>query len=695
MALAMAQLTLAHQSSYGGPPSYGGHGQSSTGLPGASSYVAPTGFPTSAFSSYYPVPSGQEPQPALYDPVLNITYPLNLTNPDTIPDHDPDPEYFPVPIVNLAALDQQSVIASVVAEVGSVILSTSFGSNCSQCLAALSVAKSAAQLAPELVPQMFVDLCVKYKFHSNATCEEDFAADTFGAIWTQVLAFADVAGTDGRWICNSLSSTFCPFPGVAPLNVTSYFPSPKPTNPKVWKPSGKRVKVLHMSDFHIDPRYKVGAEGNCSSSLCCRGNNPNTALPVGQIGMPAPPFGAYKCDTPYDLGLAALQSVATLTGTSKHDPLAWTIYTGDLVAHDPQSQLSRAFTEYAEESVYSMFEKYLTGPVFPVLGNHDSNPEAIDAPHSLPGNLSQQMSWNYNHVASLWRLNGWIDDAAEAEAKTHYGGYSIKNHYGVRMITFNSDFWYKSNFLNYINTTNPDVSTSFAFVISELDAAEKAGERVWLFAHVLSGWDGSNPLANPSNLFYAIVERYSPHVIANVFWGHTHEDQVMIYYANNGTVQSRDTALSAGWIGPSVTPLTNLNSGFRLYEVDTGNFEIYEAYTYYADVNSFSSLNATGPTYKFEYSTRDAYGPAANWSSAAPLNATFWHAVTEAMEQDHSLVAKFNTFQGKSSVKSPNCTSEACAEAKVCYIRSGSVALGRKCPQGFASVQSAYTGKNF
>lgn len=48
------------------------------------------------------------------------------------------------------------------------------------------------------------------------------------------------------------------------------------------------------------------------------------------------------------------------------------------------------------------------------------------------------------------------------------------------------------------------------------------------------GWDGSNPLADPTNLFYQIIDRYSPHVIQNVFFGHTHEDQVFIFYANNG-----------------------------------------------------------------------------------------------------------------------------------------------------------------
>jgi hypothetical protein len=132
-----------------------------------------------------------------------------------------------------------------------------------------------------------------------------------------------------------------------------------------------------------------------------------------------------------------------------------------------------------------------------------------------------------------------------------------------------------------------------------------------------------------------------------------------------------------------------------LDEVDTGSWEVFNAYTFYADVNAFPSLNQTGPTFKFEYSTRDAYGPAANWTDDAPLNATFWHKVTEAMEKNHTLVSVYNTFQGKSSVKSPNCTNNACAQAKICYIRSGSAALGRNCLQGFGSVQSPYTGTNF
>ncbi|KAB2575605.1 Sphingomyelin phosphodiesterase [Lasiodiplodia theobromae] len=659
--------------------------------PGVLSYEVSAGFPTSAFSSYYLPPSTtQEPQPALHDPVLNITFPLNLTDPNTIPEKDFDPVFYPSPIGDLSSGEVEALFNDILANISTIIDDDGTANNCSKCIAALEAAKPAALYAPDRVPDAMIDICKKYRLHSDSTCEEDFSAHTFGSIWTQVLRFADLSGSDGHYICNSLSSTFCSTQKTAPLDTTALFPKPKPANATAPRASGNRVKVLHMSDFHLDPRYSVGSEADCSASMCCRTNVENSVFGSGQISFPAPLFGAYKCDTPYDLGLAALQAVGPLTGTSKQEPLAWTIYTGDLVSHDPQSQLSRAYVEYAETSIYGMLKKYTTGPVFAALGNHDSSPEAVDSPHNFPGPLGEQQSWNYDHVAGLWQHEGWIGPEEAAEARLHYGAYSIKNHYGLRIITFNTDFWYKSNFLTLVNTTDPDNSGMFKWMINELQAAEDAGERVWIIGHVLSGWDGTNPLPNPTDLFYQIIDRYSPHVIANVFFGHTHEDQVMIYYANNGTVRDAKNALTSGWIGPSVTPLTNLNSGFRLYEVDTGTFDIMDAWTFVANVSAFPGMSGTGPTYSLEYSTRDTYGLAADWPEEAPLNATFWHHVTEAMEANRTLVSIFNTYQGKSSVMSPNCTNDACAEAKICYMRSGSVALGSQCPQGYGSVQSAF-----
>lgn len=657
----------------------------SSSMPGASSYVAPANFPTSVFASYYLLPTQPtaEPQPILYDPILDLTYPYNLTNPDTIPTVDNDPVYYPVPSEQLTAAQAQNFLAEIFTNVTNVIRDGANGttSNCTICKNALAAAKPAALTVPSLVPNAMVQFCELYKFHSNATCQVDFAATNDGAIWTQILAFADVEGEDGKYICNSLSSTFCPKPYAIPQKPV--FPKPKPANACAPQASGKRVKVLHMSDMHLDPRYAVGAEGNCTSNLCCRANNPNPN--VQGISLPATPYGSFECDSPYDLALAALESVGPLTGTGKStESLGWTIYTGDLTSHDPQNQLSQLYNEYAEYSIYTMLKYFLTGPVFAALGNHDTSPVAMDAPHALPGNLSTQFSWNYNHVAGLWLHEGWISPKAAAEARAHYGGYSVKNHFGLRIISFNTDFWYHSNFLTYINATDGDNSGVFSWMIEELQAAEDAGERVWIIGHVLSGWDGTNPIPNPTDFFYQIVERYSPHVIANIFWGHTHEDFFFLYYANNATNIGESTALNTAWVGPSITPLTNLNSGYRLYEVDTGDFSIYDAYTFYANVSAFAALNNTnqGPTFHYEYSTRETYGAAANWPSNAPLNATFWHRVTEAMASNLTLVTLQNTLQGKMSVKTPNCTNTACQAARVCYMRSGSYALGQTCPQG-------------
>lgn len=423
--------------------------QDGLSIPGSSAYTVKAGFPTSAFSSYWEKPvSTQEPQPALYDPVLNITFPLNLTDPETIPTTDNDPVLYPESVANITNSSSQALLEAAFTNISGIILGNTINGNCSKCQASLGVAKVLAQYAPTKVPTLLIEVCEAFKFRSNASCVANYAAGSYGAIWTQVLALADVGGLDGQYICNDLSTTFCPAPMTSPLNVTGIFPQPKPANATGPKASGKRVKVLHLSDFHIDPRYSVGSEANCSSGLCCRTNVHAAGESVGgQISLPAPLYGSFECDTPYYLGLAALQAIAPLTGTSGPDSLAWTIYTGDLVSHDSQNQLSRAYVEYTETSVFDLFKAYIGSPVFPVLGNHDSNPEAIDAPHRLPGPLGQQFSWNYDHVASLWQQNGWINSTVADEARLHYGAYSVTNQYGLRIITLNTDFWLKSNFL--------------------------------------------------------------------------------------------------------------------------------------------------------------------------------------------------------------------------------------------------------
>ncbi|KAK0674005.1 Metallo-dependent phosphatase-like protein [Cercophora samala] len=668
------------------------------GIPGlASTFTVPAAFPTSVFQKYYVTPgpaTDSQPQPIIFDPISNLTFPFDLTNPNRTPTHGLDPVLYPSALANLTHEDTKTLILDAIDSIRG-ILKTNTSDNCSKCIASLLVGQTVARFAPTWLPEAMITLCKETGFQRAAVCDETYQPATYGAPWTQVLSFANVSGLDGQHICASLSPTFCPPPTVVPYKVQ--FPKPRPNDTELPTRSGTKIKVLHLSDLHLDTRYKTGSEANCTAGMCCRiSSNHFSKLNSTQpaITQPAPLFGSYKCDSPYYLALAALQSVEPLTGISNTNRPAFTLYTGDLVAHEVESASGREYVQATEVAVWQIFKAYIGGPIYAALGNHDSVPTNLESPHSIDhnGTLGQQFSWHYGHISKLWEHYGWIDNVAQTQASLHYGGYSIIHPLGLKVITINTDFYYHANIFAFLHADNPDYSGIFSFLVDELQKAEDQGQRVWIMGHVPTGWQGQNSLPGGSDAFYQIIERYSPHVIANVFFGHTHEDQISIYYRNNGTSQAASDALVAAWIGPSLTPLTNLNSGYRLYEVDTGTWEVLEAYTFYADVNSFADLNGTGPVFKLEYSTREAYGSAANWPDDEPLNATFWHRVTEAMEKDKGLVSLFNTYQGKSSIRSPNCTSDACAAAKVCYMRSGSTALGRACSQGFGSVQSPYTG---
>ncbi|KAF8560146.1 sphingomyelin phosphodiesterase [Imleria badia] len=648
-------------------------------------FTVPGAFPTSLYSNYYnnPTATSEQPQPVISDPVTHKVFPYALTDPNVIPQNDTeDPHPLP-PIAGSAKLLEQAI-----AQVKSISVNPIFGSNqCARCQASLEVAKFLALSAPDQGSNFAVALCEYFNYSS--TCEANYGPLTLGPILTQVMSFADVGGYDGQLLCAQFLG-LCTYPETLPLNTTGWFAKPKPKPlPVPRQPSGERLKVLHVSDLHIDPRYANGAEANCTSGLCCRENAYNRQSPHSPL-LPAPRFGYFLCDSPYSLIAATLEAIPPLASTESTG-FDFTLFTGDLLAHDPSNQLSRAYTEYAEVVLFDLLKRMLgPGPVYATLGNHDSYPSDLAASYSLGGELGQQFGWLYDHITALWNYEGWLPEDSVEYSRAHYAAYMVKRTDGLRIISLNTNLWYRSNYFNYINASDPDTSGMMRFLTDELQDAEDAGDRVWIIGHVFSGWDGSNSLMNPTNLFYQIVDRFSPHVIANIFWGHSHEDQLSIFYTNNATVMNTDTAQTLSWTGPSVTPLTNLNTGFRVYEIDSATFEVLDAYTYKTPVDTFSALDSQiqyGPTFELEYSTRETYGANIPWSNNDPLNATWWQLVTEQMAVNSTLVEIFNTYQGKSSILTPPCTGE-CVTARICYIRSGSASIAtQNCQKGYGSVQ--------
>jgi hypothetical protein len=311
---------------------------------------------------------------------------------------------------------------------------------------------------------------------------------------------------------------------------------------------------------------------------------------------------------------------------------SFAIFTGDVASHDKAWQLSRAYQRYEEYQTLKTFKAQLGGiPLYPTLGNHDSFPSDQNTPYWWAQNGAvDEFQWEYDFYTQLWAQNGWITPATEAQARAHYGAYSTITPQGLKIISINTDFWYKNNFFNYVNTTNPDNSGMLRFLTDELQTAEDAGQRVWIIGHVPAGYDGSNPIINPPNLFYSIVQRYSPATIANVFWGHNHRDQFYLYYSYPSTKNATmfipgtfntSTPLMTAWLSQSLTTLGGLNGGWRYYDVDAETFTVYDSHNYYANISV--AVDDTSVPWQFLYSARATYDPNGTWPSTAPLNATF------------------------------------------------------------------------
>jgi sphingomyelin phosphodiesterase len=263
------------------------HAQAATLTYGPTSFAAPGSFPTSLYQSYYnnPTATAAQPQPIISDPVLNKVFPPELTDPDDIPQSDTqDPHPLPPPASGPV------ILQSAINQVQELFVNSAFSNNsCATCIATLQIAKFLSLAAPEQGPAFTVFLCQQFKL--STSCNTTYGATTYGSVLTQVFANADVSDYDGKMICQNILGGACPLPPTPPLNLTGWFAKPKPSPlPPPKQPSGKRLKVLHLSDFHIDPRYATGSEANCTSGLCCRSNNMNTGSPNKTL-IPAPRYG--------------------------------------------------------------------------------------------------------------------------------------------------------------------------------------------------------------------------------------------------------------------------------------------------------------------------------------------------------------------------------------------------------------------
>lgn len=126
------------------------------------------------------------------------------------------------------------------------------------------------------------------------------------------------------------------------------------------------IRVLQLSDTHVDTEYQEGGDALCGEPLCCRKGTKGAIGPERQAGF----WGDYRdCDIPLRTLDGLLKHVATF-----HQDLDYVLWTGDVPAHDVWNQTRDGQLKLIR-TVSLLLERHLGHlPLFPALGNHESAP---------------------------------------------------------------------------------------------------------------------------------------------------------------------------------------------------------------------------------------------------------------------------------------------------------------------------------
>ncbi|KAF9542904.1 sphingomyelin phosphodiesterase [Agrocybe pediades] len=515
--------------------------------------------------------------------------------------------------------------------------------DCTSCHALLTLLQPVALLGDKAFSDTLISVCKVSGAEDDDVCQGLLAQQ--GPIIAHDLRSISSLGQTASKFCNAILG-LCAAPAVNPFTVP--FPKPAPANPKTFTSTGKQpIRVAHFSDVHIDRSYTVGADANCTKPICCR----NFADQAGPVEVPAGPSGSANCDTPTTLVQSMLRAVAS-QGTQ------FNIFTGDvveaavwLVSQDENtSDMQKFNTEMAT---------LLNSPVYPVIGNHEAAPV-----NNFPRNTTNQgqVQWVFDTQSVGW--SPFIGAAAASQVQHMSGSYAVvPPGTNLRIISLNTIYWYKDNFYLYdSDKAQPDPNGIIGFAVQELQAAEDAGQRAWVIAHMPPS--SGDALHDQSNYFDQVVQRYK-NTIAAQFYGHSHVDEFAIAYSNYSN-QNAVTADSIAYIAPSLTP-RSANPTFRIYDIDPDTYEVMDSRTFLSDMSAPSFQ--ISPVWQQEYSARDTYGPAiGGWPASQSLSPAFWHKVTEAFETNDALFQEYISLKTR-GVNVASCTGD-CKSTTICNLRA-------------------------
>jgi len=399
------------------------------------------------------------------------------------------------------------------------------------------------------------------------------------------------------------------------------------------------VRVIQLTDTHIDQDYVEGSLADCDEPLCCRKHDGKATDKTT-----APKFGySGHCDTNVLMFHNMLEGIA-----ENHKDVKYIYWTGDIPAHNVWNQSKENQIDAITYATVTFKKYFPEKKIFPTLGNHEGYPVDSFPPPSITGEDSDV--WLRSTLAEKWGT--WLPKDTQ-ETIMRGGFYTTMVEGNLRLISLNMNYGNPSNFWLWVKSEDP--AGQLQWFADTLAKAEEAGEKVHVIGHIppcqCLKWFSYN--------YYRIINRFYK-TITGQFFGHTHNDEFRIFF----DMETYTKPISIAYIAPSVTTYHDLNPGYIIYSIDgqQGNktWNVIDHDTHYADLMEANKMNQL--QFQHEYNTRKAY-------KMETLSPSSWNKLLHRfVEDDESFQLFYKSFFKQH--KKGYCTGK-CKQDYLCTLASG------------------------
>ncbi|CDW73013.1 ser thr protein phosphatase family protein [Stylonychia lemnae] len=384
------------------------------------------------------------------------------------------------------------------------------------------------------------------------------------------------------------------------------------------------IKILHLTDLHLDLEYTVGAVNECQRVICCRKAYGMAESDSRKAGL----FGDYQCNSPKNL----IQNMADyINNVIKPDVILWT---GDNTPHTEEDGQS-----YTEKKMYLdwltdfLKRNFTSIPVYPILGNHDmttSFVEYFDKPDVI-----------YSYLSNSW--NQWLDSNALQEySQKGYYKQNLKLKNGtiasnVYIIALNTQAAYVYNPVLFRRINDP--GKQLDWLNKTLHNLETNNQVAIIIGHIA-------PMDQDFSYSWGIrlkvlTDRFQ-HIIRFSAFGHLHDE-----VTNIARSFDKNKPVGVQYLTGSLTPYKYRLPSFRVFEIDDKLMIPLQVKTHSFDIKG------TNPVWKLDHELKQYF-------QMNDLSPSSFENLAQRISTDETLAKK---YQWNKSVKGPGRYIAVCDEA--------------------------------